>query len=162
MYIDKSYLAHQTQLAAMELSLHIVVQTPPIGVDYGLQKGSGNDVVVLQVRRTDGSDLDFHVPIVIKGDSSKDDMPKFSGPFSQGPKGGNFIYVNIGGAAGQQDAAFQRRLKVPLAGITWAVIDQLTADPGLSLKTIVPGTAKDGTPTCATVKPFDGWKVVPK
>jgi hypothetical protein len=46
-----------------------------------------------------------------------------------------------------------------LTGITWDIIDQVTADPKMILETTVPGTGKDGGPNCATVKPFDGWKV---
>jgi len=40
------------------------------------------------------------------------------------------------------------------------LIDDLLAKPNRSLVAEIPGTAKDGGPSCATVKPPDGWKVV--
>jgi hypothetical protein len=69
-----------------------------------------------------------------------------------------FIYIDIGTAAGQADI-WSRRLKIPLTGITWSVIDQVNASSKAVLETHVPGTGKDGSPNCATVKPFDGWRV---
>jgi hypothetical protein len=56
----------------------------------------------------------------------------------------------ITGESGQE--RWSRRLKVPLRGITWEMIERKN-----SLQTRVPGTGKDGSPTCATVKPFAGW-----
>ena len=44
--------------------------------------------------------------------------------------------------------------------ITWKDIDQLIANPNLIMETSVPGTGKDGGPNCATVKPFNGWKII--
>jgi hypothetical protein len=39
------------------------------------------------------------------------------------------------------------------------MIDRAMA-AGQLLETRVPGTGKDGSPSCATVKPFPGWNVV--
>jgi Family of unknown function (DUF5990) len=101
----------------------------------------------------------FIVPVKIKGEKGKDVFPKFSGPFVQGPAGAKFIYIDIGTCAGQTDTIWTRRLKVPLTGITWELIDQLMANPSLVLETKVPGTGKDGGPNCASVKPFEGWHI---
>ncbi len=87
-------------------------------------------------------------------------MPKLSGSFVQGPTNGKFIYIGIGTHAGQIGTPWSRRLKVPLTGITWKDVDQLFADPNLIMQTCVPGTGEDGGPNCATVKPFDGWKII--
>ena len=43
--------------------------------------------------------------------------------------------------------------------ITWDMVKKAAGGKRV-LETRVPGTAKDGSPTCATVKPFAGWKVV--
>ena len=142
----------------IEVSLHIVLQKPPAGVDFGAQKGSGSVYETVQVQRSHGQDLHFFLNAVVKGDGLKDPLPKFSGPFIQGPFPNNFIYIGIGAAAGQA-VSWQRRLKIPLTGITWATIDQLKAAPELVLETHVAGTAKDGTPNCATVKPFNRWTI---
>jgi hypothetical protein len=144
----------------MSLTLHIVLQTPPAGVDFGLQKGSGNNYETVQIQHSKGQDLHFNLTVESKGDNQKDQLPDFKGPFVQGPVMSRFIYIDIGTYAGTANALFGRRLKIPLTGITWEMIDQLKTDAKAVLKTQVPGTGKDGTPNCATVKPFDGWKVV--
>ncbi|HYJ85907.1 MAG TPA: DUF5990 family protein [Pyrinomonadaceae bacterium] len=69
-----------------------------------------------------------------------------------------FVYIDIGTYAGQKETGWSRRLKVPLRGITWDMIDGAMAAG--QLETRVPGTGKDGSPSCATVKPFPGWKLV--
>ncbi len=91
----------------------------------------------------------------MKGDRLKDNLPKFSGSFVQGPTANRFVYIDIGTYAGQSDTTWSRRLKIPLTGITWKDVDTLTHDS--MLQTSVPGTGKDGGPYCATVKPFEGW-----
>ena len=141
----------------LPISLHIVLQTPPAGVDYGLQKGSGSQFETVQKQRSQGKDLLFTVSINQK--EGKDGQPDFAGPFVQGPAGERFVYIGIGSFAGQTNAAWDRRLKIPLRGITREMVQQAT-EPGYVLETHVPGTGKDGTPNCATVKPFEGWRVV--
>ena len=141
------------------IKLQITLQEPTAGVDFGLQKGSGNNYDVVSKQRSGGNDLLFQFEIVIKGDRDKDALPKLSGPFVQGPAGGKFIYINIGTSAGQMDSEWSRRLKIPLNNITWAMAEELLANPDAFLTTHVPGTGKDGSPNCATVKPFEGWAV---
>jgi hypothetical protein len=143
-----------------EVALQIVLVKPTPGVDFGLQKGSGNNYETVQKQRSDSKDLSFNFTVNIKGDKTKDDWPKFSGNFVQGPTNGKFIYIDIGSYAGQTHTHWARRLKVPLTGITWKDIEQLIADQNFKLRTTVPGTGKDGGPNCATVKPFDGWQIV--
>ena len=41
-----------------------------------------------------------------------------------------------------------------------AMIDSVLEKPKRSLQATIPGTVKDGGPSCGTVKPIDGWKVV--
>lgn len=141
-----------------EIALRIVVVKPPPDVDFGLQKGKGAHYEPVQVQTSGAKDLVFEFTVGIKprGEST---MPIFLGAFVQGPPEGRFVYLDIGTSAGQIDSAWSRRLKIPLSGITWTMIDQLSADPHLILETRVPGTGKDGGPTCGTVKPFDGWKL---
>ena len=42
-----------------ELSLTIVLERPTVGVDYGLQKGRGNDYETVQTQRGASQDLTF-------------------------------------------------------------------------------------------------------
>jgi len=143
----------------MELQLRIALLSPPPGVDFGLQKGSGNNYQTVEIQRSGSQDLHFRLTIMLKGDEQKSPQPDFSGSFVQGPVSERFIYFDIGTLAGQTLSPWTRRLKIPLRGITWEMIDQLKANPKLFLETSVPGTAKDGGPNCATVKPFEGWVV---
>lgn len=135
-----------------ELNLKIILEAPPAGVDFGLQKGSGNNFETVQTQRSGKGDL--HFEFMVRVGEGKDGQPNFLGPFAQGPPHERFVYLDIGTLAGQSDSGWTRRLKVPLCGITWAMVK------AKALATRVPGTGRDGGPTCATVKPFAGWQIM--
>jgi len=141
-----------------DLTLRIVLAEPPAGVDYGLQVGRGADYETAQTRRAEGGDVSFEFTVGIKDDRPA--APDFRGPIVQGAKGQRFVYIDIGTYAGQTDTPWSRRLKVPLAGITWDVIERASST-GIVVEARVPGTARDGGPACATVHPVGGWKVAP-
>jgi hypothetical protein len=143
-----------------ELTLRIILEKPPAGVDFGLQKGRGNDYETIQKQRSKGKDLIFEFPVKVKAGGKE--APGFLGPHVQGPPGARFVYIDIGTYAGQTDTPWSRRLKIPLTGITREMLDRLSAQSQSVLETRVPGTGKDGGPTCATVKPFAGWRLVPQ
>lgn len=142
-----------------EIRLRIILETTLAGVDFGLQKGSGSQYETLQKQRSDGRNLVFEFIVRINDRPAKDTAPNLLGPFVQGPPQARFAYIDIGKAAGQVDSIWSRRLKVPLLGITWAVIEQVFANTGRVLETHIPGIGKDGWPSCGTVKPFGGWQV---
>jgi hypothetical protein len=141
-----------------QLLLTVILEKPPAGIDFGLQKGKGNNYEILQKQRSEGSDLSFRFALILKKD--KEGRMDFSGQFVQGPSGERFVYIGIGTYAGQLGSAYSRRLKVPLRNFpedsSWLDSEQP------SLETRVPGTGRDGGPNCATVKPFDGWKLAGK
>lgn len=141
-----------------DLQLRIILERPPREVLYGLQKGSGRDYETVQKQMSKGNDLRFEFDVRVK--ENKDGSPNFLGSFAQGPASGRFIYLNIGTSAGQTNTPWSRRLKVPLRDIKWETLTKVTASQ--LLETRVTGTAPDGSPTCATVKPFSGWKVAVK
>jgi len=142
-----------------EPAFEIILQLPTPGVDFGLQKGQGREYETVQRQRSEPQkDLHFNFHLNIK--TAKDGSPDFHGPLVQGPPGARFVYIDIGKMAGQKTGYWERRLKIPLQGITREMIDLLLATPGAKLETRVPGTGKDGTPNCGTVKPFEGWNVV--
>src|SRR5437870_2341003 len=99
-----------------ELTLRIIIESPPEGVDYALQKGSGSLYDLDQRKRSTGDDLVFEFQPVIKGVS--DSTATLTGPFVQGPPKQRFVYIDIGTYAGQADSVWGRRLKIPLAGIS--------------------------------------------
>jgi hypothetical protein len=139
-----------------ELNFRIILESPPAGVDYGLQKGGGRDYEVVQKQRSKTGDLLFEFSARVK--EGKDGEPVLLGPFVHGPPHERFTYLDIGKYAGQTDCPWSRRLKIPFRGITWDLAKKASRGAHL-LETRVPGKAKDGSPSCATVKPFAGWKV---
>lgn len=140
-----------------EFTFKIILQKPPADVDYGLQKGSGNNYGIIQKQRSTDIDLIFSFKVIIK--NGKNSLPDFYGPMVQGPAGERFVYIGIGTYAGEPDSPWSRRLKIPLRDISSEMIHKLLADPSMILETKVSGTGKDGTPACATVKPFGGWQL---
>lgn len=140
-----------------ELPLRIILESPPGGVDFGIQKGSGNQYETILVQKSSTSDLCFEFKILLK--ETKTSLYNFAGPFVQGPSNERFIYIDIGTAAGQKNSEWTRRLKIPLRDISTEIIEQILNDSSLVLETTVSGKGKDGSPNCATVKPFLGWKL---
>jgi hypothetical protein len=140
-----------------ELKLQIVLEQPPAGVDFGLQEGSRNNYQTVQTQRSRTSDLKFEFSVRVR--EGNDGTPNFLGPFVQGPPGQRFVYIDIGTYAGQKNTEWSRRLKIPLRDISWKMIEQAQSSSSL-IQTRVPGTGRDGGPTCGTVKPFAGWTVM--
>jgi hypothetical protein len=143
---------------ANPLTLRIVLESPPPGVDFGIQKGRGSSFETIQTQRSTGGDLSFEFEVELKA-SGATGPADFGGPIVQGPRGGRFIYVDIGTVAGQRDTPWTRRMKIPLTGITAGQIKKALAGTHV-LEARVPGTGRDGGPACATVKAFDGWQPV--
>lgn len=137
----------------MHIICHITLKTPPAGILYALQKGSGSSYHVEQAQQSTGGDLHFEVPVEIKGSKITNESPDFKGPYVHGPLGGRFVYFDIGNYAGGDGVLASGRIKVPLSGISWDMLDKA------ALETTVPGTGKNGGPAYATPKPFAGWKV---
>lgn len=136
---------------AQELTLRIILEQPPLGIDFGLQKGAGSNYEPVQKQRSKGQDLIFEFqPSIRQGVS--DSMATLGGPFVQGPPRQRFVYIDIGTYAGQSDSSWSGRLKVPLEGIP-----ARSLRTGGVLEARVPGTGRNGGPNCATVKDFDGW-----
>ena len=142
-----------------ELTFRIILEKPPSGVDFALQKGKGRNYECMQRQRSGDKDLLFEFTARATA-GTKSAAPNLLGSFVQGPPDARFVYLDIGTAAGQMDSIWSRRLKIPLTGITAEILRRIEQEPRLILETRVRGTAKDGGPNCATVKPFAGWKLV--
>ena len=155
---DTKEMKKQTK-TEITVPIRVILVDPPPGVDFGIQEGKGNDYKTIQVQRSKAADLRFECIITVKGGRT-DGPPNFVGTVVQGPPMGRFIYIDIGKSAGQLESCWQRRIKIPLQGITWEMIDSLVDAPKRLLQATIPGTGKDGGPSCATVKLIEGWKVV--
>jgi hypothetical protein len=140
-----------------ELTLRIVVENPPAGVDLALQKGRGKDYECVQTQRSRAEDVAFEFRVNVKAGPSA--TPVFTGPFAQGTPEDRFVYIDIGAYAGESDSRWARRLKIPLTGITSETVDRVVENPHALLEARVPGTGKDGGPSCGTARQFTGWAV---
>lgn len=139
-----------------ELLLRIVVRDPLPGVTMRVQRGRGE---LLAPIAATVAEVAFEVPVRL-GAPLADGAPNFLGDYAQGKPRERFVYVNSGKRAGQRDSCWDRRAKVPLGGITWALIDQLRASEGHVLAGYVAGAAGDGGPACARVPLLAPWVVV--
>ena len=137
-----------------ELPLRITVRRPPNGVKFAVQRGSA-ELLEPSDRSSDALVFDFTVRV---GATPPGAAPRFLGPFTQGPPSARFVYVTSGRRAGQENTPWDRRAKIPLAGITEPMIESALSASGARIETEMAGTGSDGGPTCATVKAIV-WRV---
>ncbi|HVR98559.1 MAG TPA: DUF5990 family protein [Thermoanaerobaculia bacterium] len=140
-----------------EVPLRITVVHPLSGVTLRLQRGRDGLVEPTQASEERVS-FDFNLRVI--SDRADGGTPNLRGVFAQGPPASRFVYINSGTSAGQADSCWTRRAKVPLAGITWELVEQVLASGSAVLEACFEGTARDGGPACATVPLLEGgWKV---
>jgi len=139
------------------LPLRITLVKPLGGVPLCLQQGK-DDLVPPSFDSGEQVSFDFTVNIA---NDRTDGPPNLRGKSVQGPPAGRFVYINSGTYAGQADSCWSRRAKLPLAGITWELIEQVLSESGAMLEARIAGTAADGGPACATVQLLEGgWRIV--
>lgn len=139
-------------MADRDLTLRITLIAPPEGVMFSLQEG---DATPVQQVWSTGADLTFDIPARI-GDSPNG--PRWLGPYvrREGPR--RFAYYCSGRNAGQPHTEWSRRGKIWLTDIPAELVAKALAG-GARLEAAFPGSDKRGGPSCASVKPIDGWKV---
>lgn len=143
--------------ATPDVSLRIIVDQPLPGVAITLQEGKDGNVPPTHTSAT-ALVFDFAVRL---GTPRADGLPNFVGPFAQGPAGGRFIYLGVGQRAGQLSSVWNRRIKVPLGGISDALVQAVRTDARKRLVVHVPGRGRDGSPTAASVRLApDAWTIV--
>jgi hypothetical protein len=134
-----------------QLPLRVVVERPPAGVAFRVQRGKW-ELLEPSPSASDSLSFDFTVRVVL----AAGEPPNFLGEFAQGPRDSRFIYVNSGTSAGQHDSNWTRRAKLPLTKISAALVKRVLADPGSVLEARIEGVGRDGGPACATVPLLDG------
>lgn len=140
-----------------EVNLRITAVKPPKGVGYALQRGKGSQWENVDYKVSAGRDLSFDVPVQVK--KRPDGTPNFLGPFAQGAPATRFVYLRVGTLAGQDDSPWERRVKIPLKGISWDMVE--VAKKGQIVEAGYEATSSDGGPSCATRPLLDGgWKVL--
>jgi hypothetical protein len=137
-------------MAEALVTIRIRLVAPPAGVMFSLQEG---DVTPVGAVWSTGADLVFDAPVrVAEGPKGL----RFLGTHVRAEGQRRFIYYRSGLSAGQHDTAWDRRGKVFLTDIPEPLVrEAITA--GRPLEAAFAGTAKDGGPSCATVRPLSGW-----
>lgn len=124
---------------------------PPAGVLYALQDGDDRPVSQMM---SDGGDLSLDVSVRFVEDARG---VRYLGPFVKNQGGRRFVYFRVGTSAGQHDSPWTRRGKVWLEDIPLDLARAAAASGG-AVAACYPGTARDGSPSCATVRPIGGWR----
>ncbi len=136
-------------MTGQTLHLRITLVAPPAGVLYALQDGEEPVGHVL----ADGGDLSLDVSVKFVEDGKG---VRYLGPFVKNQGGRRFVYFRVGTSAGQHGSPWTRRGKVWFEDLPVALAREATAS-GRRLEARFPGTGKDGSPSCATVRPIGGW-----
>ena len=136
--------------ARTTIRLRITIEHPVPGVLHSLQSG---DTLPLDPKRsTAGEPLSFDFPVEIApGPKFFGDQAKFFGDQvrREGPVR-RFVYIRIGQSAGDHASLWSRRMKIDIHDLAPALLAR--AAKGGIIELTVDGSAKDGTPACATVK----------
>lgn len=129
----------------VEIGARITIENPVPGVLHSLQAKDGHPFDIKESKG--GEPLTFDFPLRFSPG------PKFFGDQvrPEGPER-RFVYIRIGQSAGQLTSPWSRRMKIDIHDTPQSLLDRAAAGEG-RLEFRVDGTAKDGTPACATVRP---------
>jgi len=136
-------------MTGLPLHLRITLTAPLAGVLYSLQK----DDAPLDPVLSDGRDLSLDVTVSFVEDARG---VRYLGPFVKNQGGRRFVYFRVGTSAGQHDSPWSRRGKVWFEDLPVDLAREAAAT-GRRLEARFPGVAKDGGPSCATVRPSRPW-----
>lgn len=127
------------------IAFRIVIEQPVIGVLYSLQ--AKDDLPLDPKSSRKGEPLKFDFPVrVAPGPKFFGDQVRREGPARR------FVYIRIGQLAGDASSPWSRRMKIDIHDIEPELLERAAKRGGV-IETTVGGTAEDGTPACATVRP---------
>ncbi len=139
------------------LLLRLRVVDPPHAVPWAVQLGRSD--LLAPVRR-DSNAFEFEIPLELV--TTADAAATVRGPAVQGPRGARFVYLTSGKRAGDLRSPWDRRAKISLETLPIEAIRARPADRVLALDGEIHGTAKDGGPSCASVRLIGGsWVLSP-
>ena len=137
----------------VEVRARIVIEQPVRGVLHSLQEG---DDAPLDPKRSNGGEaLAFDFPLRIE--RTADGAKFFGSQVRREGKVRRFVYIRVGTCAGDRASPWTRRMKIDIHDIDPKLLDAAIA--GGVLEGTITGTAKDGSPACATIRPVE-WCVV--
>jgi hypothetical protein len=127
------------------VKLRIIIEQPVIGVLHSLQAKDEQPLDPKYSR--EGEPLLFDFPVRIgPGPKFFGDQVRREGPVRR------FVYIRVGQYAGDPSSPWSRRMKIDIHDIGNDLLDRAAKNGGV-IETTVIGTGKDGTPSCATVRP---------
>ena len=136
-----------------DLPLRIVIDDPVPDLAVVLQRGASAKAELVS---SPGQPSSFDLAVAVDG-ALPDGRPRLLGPFVQGPPAERFIYLCVGEMAGPGRSDLAGRVKVPLGGIGWNLIEGLK--PGERLEARIPGRGRKSGPALASVKILPpGWR----
>ncbi|WP_294060359.1 DUF5990 family protein [Sphingomonas sp.] len=124
----------------------MIIDSPVAGVAYSLQAKDGTPLDPKSSR--EGEPLVFDFPVRVgPGPSFFGDQVRREGPERR------FVYIRVGQLAGDPASPWSRRIKIDIHDIDEDLLDRAAGTGGV-IETRITGTANDGTPSCATVRPM--------
>jgi hypothetical protein len=133
----------------VEVRFRIVIKDPVPGVLHSLQE---DDRPLYPKQSRDGEPLQFEFPVRI-GQQDDGSLRFLGKQVRREGKERRFVYIRIGAAAGQCLSPWSRRMKIDIHDIDPALIER--GLKGATLEGRINGTAKDGSPACATIRPVN-------
>ena len=132
-----------------EIRMRLVLERPVPGVLHSLQDKKSQPVDPKVSASGEPLAFDFAVRIA--------PGPKFVGEQvrAEGPER-RFVYVAVGGQAGDRASPWSRRMKIDIHDIPETLLDRAIA--GGVLEGTIDGTLPDGSPACATIRPVT-WRI---
>jgi hypothetical protein len=129
----------------VKIAARILINHPVPAVAHSLQSKDGHP---LDAKTSKGGEpLAFEFPLRLgPGPKFFGDQVRPEGPIRR------FVYIRIGQSAGQFASPWSRRMKIDIHDTEQALLDRAMAGEGI-LEFSIEGTAKDGTPACATIRP---------
>jgi len=139
------------------LPVRIVIEEPVPGAAIALQRGATQRRRLISATGNTREAMTFDFEVEVEG-ALPDGRPRLLGPLVHGPPAARFVYLCVGQAAGQHGSEWNRRVKVPLGGVTQALIEALP--PGGRLEARIAARGRDGSPACASVPLLSpGWRI---
>ena len=136
-----------------QIRFRIIVRDPPPGVPFAVQVGRTELLAPID---KGANALQFEFDLRVQ--PGPDGHPNFLGPCAQGPREQRFVYVTSGVRAGSTDSCWDRRAKLSLMSIDWALLEAYANNPRSVLEGLIHGRARDGGPACASVPILGGWQ----
>jgi hypothetical protein len=145
-HLDASLHRLMARADQIEIPMRIVIKRPVSGVLHSLQSSDRDPLDPKRSAEGEALTFDFTVRAA-PGPKFFGDQVRREGPVRR------FVYVRIGRLAGDAASPWSRRMKIDIHDTEQSLLDRAAAGDG-RIEIIVDGTARDGTPACATVRPI--------